>query len=50
MTNSDRCIICLNDEAHDHNANGVCAQCVYVNKTVYAEVLALVSPVSETSN
>ncbi len=49
MTSSDRCIICLNDEAHDHNADGVCDQCQYVNRTAYEEVLALVSTVGETT-
>lgn len=50
MTSSNRCIVCLNDEAHDHDANGVCSRCVYVNFNVYEEVLALVSPVGGATN
>lgn len=49
MTNSDRCIVCLNDDTHDHNADGICADCVYVNRNVYQDLLALVSPVGETT-
>lgn len=33
----------MNPERHDHDANGVCGRCQYINRDTYDLVLTLVS-------
>ena len=36
-----RCVVCLNTDTHDHDANGVCGRCQYIHSNTYHELMAL---------
>lgn len=46
---TDVCVVCLN-AAHDHNADGVCTQCIRIHRNTYREVLALVGASEQQNN